>query len=74
MNAETSLVQNMLPLSEKKYVLSDDCTTGEQGIFVAGDCRNKKLRQLTTAVSDGAEAANFAIHYLENEASLVGTV
>ncbi len=74
MNAETSLVQNILPLSDKKYILSDDCTTAEQGIFVAGDCRNKNLRQLTTAVSDGAEAANFAIHYLENEAKLVGTI
>ena len=74
MNAETSLVQDMLPLSERKYILSDDCTTTEQGIFVAGDCRNKNLRQLTTAVSDGAEAANFAIHYLENEAKLVGTI
>ena len=74
MNAETSLVQDMLPLSERKYILSDDCTTTEQGIFVAGDCRNKNLRQLTTAVSDGAEAANFAIHYLEKEASLVGTI
>lgn len=74
MNAETALVQDMLPLSDKKYVLSDDCTTIEQGIFVAGDCRNKNLRQLTTAVSDGAEAANFAIHYLENEAALASTV
>ena len=74
MNAETSLVSNLLPLSEKKYVLSEDCTTMQQGIFVAGDCRNKNLRQLTTAVSDGAEAANFAIHYLENEASLAGTI
>ncbi len=74
MNAETALVQDMLPLSDKKYVLSDDCTTIEQGIFVAGDCRNKNLRQLTTAVSDGAEAANFAIHYLENEAVLASTV
>ena len=74
MNAETSLVQDMLPLSDRKYILSDDCTTTEQGIFVAGDCRNKNLRQLTTAVSDGAEAANFAIHYLEKEASLVGTI
>ncbi len=66
MDAETKLVKEMLPLSEKSYVLSDDCTTTNNNIFVAGDCREKKVRQLTTAVSDGAVAATNVIKYIEN--------
>jgi thioredoxin reductase (NADPH) len=66
MDAETKLVKEMLPLSEKSYVLSDDCTTTNSNIFVAGDCREKKVRQLTTAVSDGAVAATNVIKYIEN--------
>ena len=38
----------------------------KNSIFVAGDCRHKTIRQLTTAMSDGAVAASFAIKYLEN--------
>jgi thioredoxin reductase (NADPH) len=66
MDAQTNLVKELLPLSEQNYILSDDCSTIQNGIFVAGDCRHKTVRQLTTAVSDGAVAANFAIKYLEN--------
>ncbi len=66
MDAESKLVKEMLPLSEKSYVLSDDCTTTNNNIFVAGDCREKKVRQLTTAVSDGAVAATNVIKYIEN--------
>jgi len=65
MNPETSLVKNILPLSDRNYILSDDCSTDELGIFVAGDCRDKNIRQLTTAVSDGTVAAINAINYLE---------
>ena len=67
LDAQTSLVENLLPLSEQKYILSEDCSTNESGIFVAGDCRSKSIRQLTTAVSDGAIAASNAIKYIENE-------
>ena len=66
MDAQTKLVKNLLPLSEQNYVLSDDCSTIKTSIFVAGDCRHKTIRQLTTAMSDGAVAASFAIKYLEN--------
>ena len=44
--------------------------TGEapvRGVFVAGDCRGKRVRQLTTAVSDGANAALAACRYLDGE-------
>ena len=47
------------------YIDSYDCTTKIDGIFVAGDIRNKDLRQLVTATSDGAIAATLAINYLE---------
>ncbi len=70
LDAQTSVVENLLPLSEQKYILSEDCNTLESGIFVAGDCRAKALRQLTTAVSDGAIAASNAIKYVENESTL----
>jgi len=66
MDAQTDFVKELLPLSEQNYILSDDCSTLKSGIFVAGDCRHKSIRQLTTAVSDGAVAASYAIKYLEN--------
>ncbi len=42
----------------------EDCTTKTEGIFVAGDCRKKSVRQLTTAVADGTVAAIAAYEYL----------
>ena len=65
MDAQNEIVKDLLPLSEKDYIISDDGNTSREGIFVAGDCREKKLRPLTTAVSDGALAATLAIKYLE---------
>ncbi len=52
-------------LDEKGYIIADEsCTTKIPGIFVAGDCRTKNVRQLTTAASDGAVAALAACSYL----------
>ncbi len=42
----------------------EDCKTKTPGIFVAGDCRSKKVRQVTTACADGAMAALAACDYL----------
>ena len=47
---------------------NESCTTNLEGIFVAGDIRNKEVRQLVTATSDGAIAASEAIKYLNNHA------
>ena len=48
------------------YFDSDEaCTTRTPGIFVAGDCRSKAIRQVTTAASDGAVAALAACRYLD---------
>lgn len=49
------------------YALSgEDCLTRTPGIFVAGDCRSKKVRQLTTAAADGSVAALAACAYLDS--------
>ena len=52
-------------LDSAGYVAADEsCTTKTPGIFVAGDCRTKAVRQLTTAASDGAVAALAACAYI----------
>lgn len=56
---------DLASLDEKGYIQAgEDCRTGTEGIFAAGDCRTKKVRQLTTAASDGAVAALMACEYL----------
>ena len=67
MNAQTKLVEDLLDLNDYKYIESDDCATNKSNIFVAGDCRDKNIRQLTTAVADGTTAAIKAIKYLEGK-------
>ena len=66
MVAQTELVKDIVNLSPQKYVDSSDCKTNLDNIFVAGDCRSKDIRQLTTAVADGTTAAINAIKYIEN--------
>ena len=43
----------------------EDCTTRTPGVFVAGDCRSKGIRQVTTAAGDGAVAAMAAARYID---------
>lgn len=53
-------------LNEYGYFDSDEaCRTQSNGVFVAGDCRSKSIRQVTTATADGASAALAACRYLE---------
>lgn len=58
--------RDVLPLDNRGYVDTDEKLTVGIGIFVAGDCRNKNVRQVTTACSDGAVAALAACRYLDN--------
>lgn len=52
---------------EKGYILTDEnMHTSTPGVFAAGDCRKKKIRQLTTAVSDGAICAIEATNYIDS--------
>ena len=58
----------IINLDKAGYVIADeDCHTNIDGIFVAGDNRVKRLRQLVTAASDGAIAACEAVKYLSNK-------
>ena len=53
-------------LNEWGYFDTDEsCVTATPGVFVAGDCRSKRIRQVTTATADGAVAALAACRYLE---------
>lgn len=59
--------RRLFPVDAGGYVRAgEDCAVGEDGLFAAGDCRSKGVRQLTTAVSDGAYAAVGACRYLDN--------
>ena len=48
------------------YDVDEFCVTKTPGVFVAGDCRSKYIRQVTTAAADGAVAAMAACRWLEN--------
>lgn len=57
---------NLIALTEAGYADSnEDCLTVTPGVFTAGDCRRKSVRQLTTAVADGSVAALAACAYLD---------
>lgn len=57
---------SIVKLDEKGYIIADeDCVTSAPGIFAAGDCRTKKIRQMTTAVADGTVAAYAACAYID---------
>lgn len=58
---------NVADLDAAGYIVADEsCKTKTAGVFVAGDCRTKAVRQVSTAVSDGAIAATNASLYLES--------
>lgn len=64
---DTEYLNGTVALDAQGYVNSgEDCHTDISGIFVAGDCRSKEIRQLTTASADGTVAALAACKYLEN--------
>lgn len=59
------IFRGLVDLDESGYVVAgEDCKTSREGVFVAGDCRTKTVRQLTTAASDGAAAAIAASAYI----------
>lgn len=59
--------KDVMQLDSYGYADSDEaCTTKTEGIFVAGDCRKKSVRQLTTACADGSVAALAACRYIES--------
>ena len=61
----TAFLGGALPLDKNGYIIADETTkTSIKGVFAVGDVRTKVLRQVVTAVSDGAVAAHFAEEYL----------
>ena len=63
----TEFVNSLIKVNEAGYIIANEnCHTNIKGIFVAGDTREKSLRQLVTATSDGAIAATEAIKYIND--------
>lgn len=61
----TDFVKDTVNLDQNGYIIADETTkTNIEGVFAAGDVRTKALRQIVTAVSDGAVAVHFAEEYL----------
>ncbi len=64
---ENENFKDIAKLDERGYVdATENCLTTTKGIFVAGDCRTKAVRQVTTATADGATAAIEAIRYIDS--------
>lgn len=63
----TQFLGNALELDDSGYIVADETTkTNIDGVFAVGDVRTKPLRQIVTAVGDGAVAVHFAEEYLAN--------
>lgn len=63
----TEFLKGVIDLDEYGYIVADESTkTNISGVFAVGDVRQKALRQVVTAVSDGAVAVHFAEEYLQN--------
>lgn len=61
----TDYIADVVACDEKGYIMADETgVTNVPGIFAAGDVRTKKLRQIVTAASDGANAVQSAMEYL----------
>ena len=65
---QNDIFRDVVSLDERGYVDADEsCTTSAKGIFVAGDCRKKRIRQVATAAGDGAIAALAACDYIDKK-------
>lgn len=66
--ADNEPFRGLIDLNEQGFIMAgEDCCTNVPGIFVAGDCRVKAIRQLTTAAADGSVAAVAACNYVDNQ-------
>ncbi len=67
----TELIKEQVELDETGYVLADETTrTNIPGVYAVGDMRKKPLRQIVTAVADGAVAAKFAEEFIDAQSIL----
>lgn len=64
---DNGVFSELIDLDDGGYADSDEsCTTKTPGVFAAGDCRRKTVRQLTTATADGSCAALAACRYIDS--------
>ncbi len=64
---DTSLLNDLVEMDEKGYIIADEsCATSRKGIFAAGDIRKKPMRQIITAVADGANAVHSVQDFLNH--------
>ena len=64
---ENEAFKNVADLDSNGYIDADEkCLTKTAGVFVAGDCRQKAVRQVTTATADGAVAAINDCRYIDS--------
>ena len=64
---QNEIFADIMTLDERGYAdAGEDCITSGTGIFAAGDCRRKRIRQVTTAAADGAIAALAACDYVDS--------
>ncbi len=64
---DSSAFAELLDLDADGYLIAgEDCRTSCEGIFAAGDCRTKQVRQLATAAGDGAVAGLAAVQYIQS--------
>jgi len=67
LSPDNEAFQNIAELDAGGYFAAgEDCRTAAPGIFIAGDCRAKRIRQITTATADGSVAALAACTYLDS--------
>ena len=65
---QNEIFSNVIELDDRGYAaIGEDCLSKTNGVFVAGDCRTKKIRQVTTAAADGAIAALAACDYFDSK-------
>ena len=64
---DNKFVKNLVDIDRIGYIVADEkCMTKTEGLFVAGDCRTKEIRQVATAVGDGAISATNVCKYLNS--------
>lgn len=64
---ENDMFKNIVEIDNRGYIISDEnCLTRTDGVFVAGDCRTKNIRQISTACADGAVASLAACRYIDD--------
>lgn len=72
MDPQSELLKNMVAIDDYGYIVADETgNTTAPGLFVAGDVRTKKIRQVVTAVADGANAAVSVVEYLKSRDTLI---